>query len=177
MSKRKLILCLFLFSSLGLCADVLQKEVKDGYNCLSPDKRFLATFSGVIVIHDEIGAKTFEPLRVLQPIFLMAWAQDSKSLFYIESIAGGSSLSVFQFSDGKWLRRDVDPPGDNLDSYTVINLNLNSDPVSVTYVTSRKTDGERINERVTFDLRLKDLSISDVKRKKITPEEYDNIGK
>ena len=166
-----------LIACVTLYAGIIQSKVPDGYRCLSRDKKFLATFSGRISIHDEIEGKSFFPIQVLQPIYLMAWAQDSRSLFYVENIAGGSSLSVVQFWEGGWLRHDVDPPGEDFDSYAVTGLNLQSDPVLVRYVTSSRVGGKRINEVITFNMKLKDLSIFGTKRTRISPEEYNKSDK
>jgi len=178
MKITSLSLILFLVASLGCSADeVVLKEIADNQSSLSPNKRLLATFAGVIKIMDESGGKTFDPVPVLTPIFCLAWSKDSNSLLVVEHIAGGSILSVLQMANGKWTKHGIDPPPDgDFDSYKVTGLELGADSVLVTYLTSNRSNGETLCQQITFDLNLKDLSAAHVKKKTITPGQYGKLN-
>jgi hypothetical protein len=179
MKTAVLILGLLVCLGQNVGADAVLKEILGNQTTLSPNKEFLATATGLITIQDLKSGRKFDLVEVLDPLYCLAWAGDSKSLFIVEHIAGGTCLSVVQFLNGKWIKSSIDPPPDgDYDSYKVVQVKPRFDSARIVYITANRGDngGPSLTQFVTFDLSLKNLSTSHIRYKTITGDQYGELN-
>ncbi len=95
----------------------------------SPNKKYIARLvigdrETVLTIHNCLTSKNDFSKSLVLSIQNIKWTPDSKSLFIVSHLSGGSMATIVHYQDNHWMAYDCDPPIQEPSYYFVVGVHF-----------------------------------------------------